>query len=370
MSEIETPVEQKVEQTTPQEAQPLSSADALAQLYPKRPTPQPPADSKKEGAEKPVTPEVKQESKPAQETPAAPAAPAEPTSWIDQLAETPAPQAVPEEVSTWAKSAGIEDVNAFISQAKANQVAIADAQAKAADAEAYKAKLSELPIQLQNAIAKHLAGEDGLAYLRSTPNLDWSKDATAQDKSSLISTYFPGKVTAEDIEAAEDGDDTAKAKIDTYFEMASTKYEAQRSSELGYQKSLVEKREQFIKQRESSVDASIAATKALYPGMAALITPDLRESLVTGEKIADVLYNKDGTFKADAVARIIAAEHFDELLARVRSAAGKQAAEKATKEALERLPENARQVGRTGGTTPTQDNRNPAEKHLAQLFGR
>lgn len=317
-----------------------------------------PADAPKTEAEKPAEAPKAEDGK-------------EPT-WAERLLGVAPQVAVTPEAKEWVKAVfGEEDPEAFVSKVRATTDQVAKMEKTVQEATEYQKALSSLPVQMQNAITKHLNGEDGLAELRSTPAFDFSKEAKRQDKEALIGHYFPGKVTKDTFEAAkEEGDETAQERIDMYFDLASSKYEADRAKVNGYLSEQKAAREAFTKAQAASVNASIDHLKATRPEMAALVTPDLKEALESGQKINEFLYNPDGTYRKDLVSRILAAEHFDEMLSQARALLTKQVRVEAEQDVLNRLPEGARQSGKAEGKPVEQAKENPTQDAINFLMNK
>lgn len=193
-------------------------------------------------------------------------------------------------------------------------------KSKAQEADTIKAAIDSFPLELQNAINKQLQGEDGVAYLQNTKQgVSLSKDAKDIDSAKLVDAYFPGKFSAEQREAIKDGtaDETLKAAHDRFAELATMEHNNQRTTEQGRVKAQEDAR---VKQREAVETSRAAAIAHLKNNktLAALVGPDIIDKFSKGQLEAEYLYNPDGTYRPEALARLATIGIHDKIVERAR----------------------------------------------------
>lgn len=210
---------------------------------------------------------------------------------------------------------------------------------KAQEAEAIRQRIDEFPLELQNAINRQLQGEDGVAYLQSLrQGVSLSKEAKDIAQEKLVEAYFPGKFTPEQLESIREGDETLKAAHERFAELAAMEHNAQRTKELGrveaQQKAYTMQREA----REASKAAAVAAFKQ-NKSLSALVDNAFVSKFQSGQLETELLYNEDGTYRPEALARLAMIGLHDKLVERARAGARTEAKNEALLEATARLPQ-------------------------------
>lgn len=356
-------------ETQQQQPNPMH-ADFLAMTGGNVPAPEPETIEEEEGAgqdpknaaEQPAEKPAEQAAKPDVEQAAEPTAEEKSADWMDEYiggGTEQKPIEVNDDVKAFFKNhLGAEDPAKFLADYRTSQEQTTRLSEELAQAQSVTKALESLPVNLQNAVRMAAKGEDAMAYLSSLPKLDWDKPAAKQDAQQLLDAYFPGKVTADDIEAMKDGDDTAKDKYENYLSMAREKFEAKRQEVVEYGKEQDRLQAEQQKKFHGSVDQALATVKAT-PGLATFANGDLRNQLLSGDLVNKTLFNDDGTYKPEAALVILKGLNHDAIMKRMAARLGREATEKAQIDTMQRTPDTMR--SRAGGSD-SDANRGRAEK--------
>lgn len=298
MSETATAVEQPVVQAPPT-PQPsavveqsdafsdrfLSGADLMEKMSPRpapQPAPQQPAQPQ-QSAQQPTA-----EQKPAQ--PEAPATPAEPEPVLDDRTKAlqalggiftgqtqPRPTEIPDPVKQWAEAQGYTPDDILGIDALRQQVK--QGEEFKDRAEKLQTLLEALPPDFRIAIDRAVRGENWREPLLSShDDVDFSKDFSKQDTQTMLQKFAPGKVDAETLQAAKDGDENAKRVVELATDIAKTKYDQIRAQQEGHFKARQEQDQIRAQQYEQSLNASIRELQRLDPRVGALV-PEIRQGL-------------------------------------------------------------------------------------------
>lgn len=384
MSETATAVEQPVVQAPPT-PQPspvveqsdafsdrfLSGADLMEKMSP-RPAPQKPA-------QQPAQQPAPQQSQPAAEQkpvqPEAQAAPAEPEPVLDDRTKAlqalggiftgqaqPKPTEIPDPVKQWAEAQGYTPDDILGIDTLRQQVKQGEEYKDRA--EKLQTLLEALPADFRIAIDRAVRGENWREPLLSShDDVDFSRDFSKQDAAAMLQKFAPGKVDAETLQAAKDGDENAKRVVELATDIARTKYDQIRAQQEGHFKMRQEQDQIRAQQYEQSLNASIRELQRLDPRVGALV-PEIRQGL-TPEGINGLFFDEKGMLRPDAARIYAVAKYQSELFDSKVKQVAKEAKDKAELDVLNRTPERPTTPSRTEvRNTPAPDGKKLADAQM------
>jgi len=331
-------------------------------------------------------------AKPAEQAAAAPAAPATPAT-ADAAAAAPAAKpAAPPAADTpwWAQTTATEepivaddstkaylkkhfnndDAAAVVAEYRRQAEELNGTREKARRDDELEAEINSFDPLQQEIIAEMRSGGDWLNKARSVPNLNFGKAGKDQDKLTLVKAYFGNKVSDEEFAEYKAGtaNEEVTAKVDTYFELAATKFDDGRGRLIDGQKARMENGKKAKEAMANSITASVAHAATQFPALKARLTQEYAKGLMpdgTGipPVVRSLLFNKDGTFRTDAVLRLAIAEDGDSILAaRVKSTV-QAATEAAEAEQIARMPNGGRAQAGGGAAKGSEE----VPERIAQL---
>lgn len=286
---------------------------------------QAPAATEEVKAEVPATPEVAAEA-----TPAAPAEEAKaeevPADPLEAYVKGGAPVETPltDDTKAFLKTElGIEDHVAFKKQRAIEQEEVGVLKQAKARLDAIEQNLGKLPVELEEAITDYLAGKDadpvarikGLGVSVTTP----SKDV---EPTALVDTYFKGKFSAEQMEELREGTAAPELKdvFDKYHELATGKHDERGAKQVARSQELQQQHKVGQERLEHSALASVAYLKE-DKALAAMVDPKMIDDFVSGKLVQQMLFNPDGTYKPEALKRLVTPDIHDTLVKRMREGA-------------------------------------------------
>lgn len=291
---------------------PEPTSEAPTTPAPEAPAPDTPAETPEAPAE---TPEPK-----APETPAEPVDPLE--AFV--LGEEKPKVEIPEDVKGMLKEQlGIEDIEAFKQARLVEQEEMGAFKAKAERLEAIEAALGKLPLELEEVISNYLQGKeaDPIGRIKEM-GVSVATPADKVDPGALVDHYFKGKFTPEQLEEIKGGyaDDALKDVFSKYHELAVGKHSER--SKLHQERTQQQQQsfKQAVEAREKSALEAVAFLKQ-DKAFAALVSPSLIEEFTKGQLEAKYLYNADGSYKPDALKRLVAPEILQKMVEKVREGA-------------------------------------------------
>lgn len=228
---------------------------------------------------------------------------------------------------------------------------------KAAEADALKQAIDDFPYELQQAITRQLEGQDGVEYIRTQrAGVSLAKEAKEIDKFKLVEARFPGKFSAEQIEAIKEGDTVLGAAHDRFHELASMEHDGDRAKDI----TRAQAKQKANSLRTEVIAASQSAAIATFKQnktLAALVDNAFVEKFRTGQLEREFFYNDDGTYKPEALARFAQISVHDKLVERARAGARTEGKNDALAEAHARLPQTpaARNSERIAAPQLTED---------------
>lgn len=344
----------------------LSGADLMEKMSP-RPAPKPAQQPA------PQQPQPAAEQKPSQ--PEALAAPAEPEPVLDDRAKAlqalggiftgqaqPKPTEIPDPVKQWAEAQGYTPDDILGIDALRQQVK--QGEEFKDRAEKLQTLLEALPPDFRIAIDRAVRGENWREPLLSShDDVDFSRDFSKQDAAAMLQKFAPGKVDAETLQAAKDGDENAKRVVDLATDIAKAKYDQIRAQQEGHFKMRQEQDQIRAQQYEQSLNASIRELQRLDPRVGALV-PEIRQGL-TREGINGLFFDEKGMLRPDAARIYAVAKYQSELFDSKVKQVAREAKDKAELEVLNRTPERPTTPNRTEvRNAPPPDSRKLADSQM------
>ncbi len=273
-----------------------------------------------------------------------------------------APPKVTAPVKEWFEKNGYGDPAAIIEELPSLRKEAEQLREKAKLADERLDTLDKLDLDLRNAIRLASEGKDWKQVL-GRPSLDFSIEADKHDPKTLIDTYAPGKVSAEDWEeyADEDGDPKVKRFVDATLEAAKVKYDKDRSEAT----SLIEGMDRQAKERQQKYDTSYEAS--LNHVFSAI--PGSKGHKAEFEKafrdIGKMFIGDDGaTVRPEAILNAWRIKNFDALLAAAERKAEQRARDVGAID-LARRTDQRREVARADSGDP---GRTKIEQQVDEFF--
>lgn len=289
----------------------------------------PPVKEAPVAEEVPATPEATPETPEATEAPAATEevkAEETPADPLEQYIKGSAAQAtaLTDDTKAFLKAElGIEDPAAYKKQRAIEQEEMGVLKQAKAQLDAIQQNLGKLPVELEEIITDYLSGKDadpvarikGLGVSVTTP----SKDV---EPTALVDTYYKGKFSAEQMEELRDGTAAPELKdvFDKYHELATGKHDERGAKQVSRSQELQQQHRATEERMEHSALASVAHLRE-DKALAAMVDPKMIDDFVTGKLVQQKLFNPDGTYKPEALKRLVIPEIHDTLVKKVREGA-------------------------------------------------
>jgi len=203
----------------------------------------------------------------------------------------------------------------------------------------YEGIFQQIPAELYQGIDAFLQGKDWKTPIVSKPNMDFSKDASAHAAKSLVDNYLPGEFSKEEWDDynSEDPDTGIKKAIDLAVNTAKKQYEADKIALDSFKGNQIKEAQERETKVNSSIDESIEFLKKSLDGADDGYVRRMKQNL-TVQKLNELFFNQDGTFKKEAALRISMAEHGYDMLEQYKTIAQHQSETKERQSILERTP--------------------------------
>ena len=217
--------------------------------------------------------------------------------------------------------------------------------------ENYKKVFESIPSELYQSIDLFLKGQDWKTPIISKPNLDFSKNIDTIDEKSLVDNYLPGQFSQEEWEdyGSEDADPGIKKAINLAINTAKSKFEADKKDLDSFRTNQVELANERSQKINSSVEKSIEYLKKNIEGIDDGYIAQAKANLNI-QKINEMLFNEDGTFKEDAALKLSYAEHGHDIMKQYKNAIQHLAETKERQAILERTPNKPKQNKKSSST--------------------
>lgn len=217
---------------------------------------------------------------------------------------------------------GIEDVDAY-KRARALEVEEVTAlKGKADRLAAIEQNLGKLPLELEEAIADYLAGKEADPIAR-IKNMGVSVHVPSKDvePTALVDNYYKGKFSADQLQEIKDG--TASPELTDVFgkyaELAAGKHDERGAKEAARKQESTQTTAKVREAQERSALQSVANFK--NDPISALVDPRVIDDFVSGKLLQDKFFNPDGTYKPDALKRLVTPDVHENLMEKVRKGA-------------------------------------------------
>lgn len=210
------------------------------------------------------------------------------------------------------------------------------------------AAMSLLPEDLFLLNQKAWAGEDWRADLNKS-NFDFTQDVSKVGKKELVNYFYPGEFTEADFEAPAGTNPALKIAEKEAVE----KFKARQTEIKSTSQKLIDKVQQESTILATSLDSSF---KNLESSMLKEAPKDqvkkVKEVLAKGKAgVLEIFFNKDGSYKEDALEKAILAEFGKDAIKKIVSHVSKQSAGAAVEEAIESKRESRAAAGDAGKQT-------------------
>lgn len=217
--------------------------------------------------------------------------------------------------------------------------------------ENYKKVFESIPSELYQSIDLFLKGQDWKTPIISKPNLDFSKDIDSVDEKILVDNYLPGQFSQEEWEdyGSEDADPGIKKAINLAINTAKSKFEADKKDLDSFRTNQVELANERAQKINSSVEKSIEYLKKNIEGIDDGYIAQAKANLNI-QKINEMLFNEDGTFKEDAALKLSYAEHGHDIMKQYKNIIQHKAETNERQAILERTPNKPKQNKKSSST--------------------
>lgn len=288
----------------------------------------------------------------------------------------PEPIDAPKEISEFLKKEfGVETPTAIKQQFTTLREQLVDKSSKADQYDNIIKSLDSFPTELHNAIQKQLAGEDGVGYIQGLVNgASLSKEAAQISPETLIDAYFPkNKFTTaqrEDI-ANNEADPAVQDSWNQMLELASEKHNSARQKEASRDAEI----QASNKKQQETFDSARAAAIAFVKNdkaLAGVVNGDFIEKFSNGSLLNELLFESDGSYKPEALARLAKIPLHDKLVERVRVGAYNAGKNEGLLEATARQPKKPQSASERvtpPKVTEDQQNKESVEKSILSILG-
>ncbi len=240
------------------------------------------------------------------------------------------------------------------------------------EVDAMRERMGKLPYELGEALRSYSDGGDYRSAIKAAMGkVSLSEEGSKLKEEDVVEGYYPGKFSEEDREAIKDGDAKMKGLWEEYVRMGREKHDAKRGEVMRRLQAEDASRKDHAKRSEEA-NASAIAYLNRNKGLSSFMDKAVVDDFVSGRLEQGLLYNEDGTRKPESLARLLAARHFEEIVAAIRAGAKVEARNEALHASHDKLPERPKEGGGQGAS-PKKDAQNgqvdPAMKMLADALG-
>ncbi len=203
--------------------------------------------------------------------------------------------------------------------------------------------LENTPSDILEAIQKYHKGEDYMKAFENRPAFNFDLPVEKQDIEALVKHYYPNEFADEDFK---EGNETPALKIARQASIDKYNYtKSTRDNERATRESNATKQLESIK---SSVSGSVNYLKQSFPDADQDVVTDISKTLEGGiQKVAELLYNNDGTVKPEAAEMLMMLKHGKSEISRMMQVAANQAESKVNEDIVTRGADTKKPV-RTG----------------------
>lgn len=235
---------------------------------------------------------------------------------------------------------GIEELPKFFESVKTWRN---DSQAYAktkAEYENIVSVLENTPSDILEAIQKYHKGEDYMKAFENRPAFNFDLPVEKQDIEALVKHYYPNEFADEDFK---EGNETPALKIARQASIDKYNYtKTARDNERATRESNAAKQLETIK---SSVSSSVNYLKQSFPEAENDVVTDIAKTLEGGiQKVAELLYNNDGTVKPEAAEMLMMLKHGKSEISRMMQITANQTESRVNEEIVSRGADSKKPV--------------------------
>jgi len=192
--------------------------------------------------------------------------------------------------------------------------------------------LENTPSDILEAIQKYHKGEDYMKAFENRPAFNFDLPVDKQNIEELVKHYYPNEFADEDFK---EGNETPALKIAKQASVDKYNYtKLTRDNERATRESNATKQLESIK---SSVNGSVNYLKQSFPDADQDVISDISKTLEGGiQKVAELLYNNDGTAKPEAAEMLMMLKHGKSEISRMMQISANQAESRANEEIVSR----------------------------------
>ena len=227
---------------------------------------------------------------------------------------------------------GIEELPKFFESAKKWRN---DSQAYEKTKSEYDNILSVLentPEELIEGIKLFHSGEDYMKAFQNRPAFNFDLPAEKQDVNALVKHYYPNEFADEDFS---EGNETPALKIAKQASI--DKYNYTKTARDNERVTREQNATKQLENMKSSVGGSVNYLKQSFPDADQDVVADISNTLEGGiQKVAELLYNNDGTVKPEAAEMLMMMKHGKSEISRMMKIAANQAESQANEELVTR----------------------------------
>lgn len=198
-----------------------------------------------------------------------------------------------------------------------------------------------LPAELYEMFHRHTKGEDYKSVILDRPNLDFTKKTNEQSSRDLVNAYFKDQFNKDDWEAYSDSEhedhDSVKRAIDLAIPQAQTQYTTQQGEFDATRATAIKVQDDLVLLKTTSADGSVEHLQKSVPELNAQYVTNLRGELLGGG-LEDLFLNKDGSYKEDALERMMMAKDGSDIIKQMKERLTNQIQTEERVNILERTP--------------------------------
>lgn len=205
----------------------------------------------------------------------------------------------------------------------------------------YETLFNGLPSDLYEMFQRHTKGEDYKDVILGRPNLDFTKKENEQSGRDLVNAYFPDQFSKEDWEAYNDNEhdnhDSVKRVIDLAIPQAQKQYTTQQGEFDVTRATAIKAQDDLVLLKTTSADSSVEHLTKSVPELNTQYATSLRTELLGGG-LQDLFLKEDGSFKEDALYRMMMAKDGPDIMEQMKGMLTNQIQTAERVEVLERTP--------------------------------
>lgn len=205
------------------------------------------------------------------------------------------------------------------------------------------AVLDNTPDEIIEAMKLYHSGQDYNKAFENKPKFNLDLPVEKQNINELVKAYFPGKFAEEDFE-----EENASPALEIAKQAAIDKYNYSKVTRDNQRANIEKSANDRLQNIKTSVDGSVNYLKQSFPDADEEAINSISSTLEGGiQKVAELLYNNDGTVKQDAANRLMMLLHGEQEISRMMKIAANQAESRTNEDLVSRGADTPKPV-RTG----------------------